>query len=69
MRYAARDKSPAASAAKFWGQEFLDAVDGMIGDAGQHVAQVSLGVEAVEFGGADQAVDRGGALAAGVRAC
>jgi hypothetical protein len=37
-------------------------VDGMIGDSRQHVAQVELWVETVEFGAADQAVDRGGAL-------
>ena len=42
------------------GQELLDAVDGMIGDAGQYVSEIHCGVEAVEFGGADQAVDRGG---------
>src|SRR5712664_1854099 len=44
------------------GQEFLDAVDRMIGDAGQHVAEIRFGVETVEFGGADQTVNRGGAL-------
>ena len=48
------------------GQEFLDAVDGMIGDAGQHVSEIRFGIETVEFGAADQAVDRGGALAAGI---
>jgi hypothetical protein len=41
----------------------------MVGDAGQHSAEIGFRVEAVEFGGADQAVDRGGALAAGIRAC
>ena len=50
-------------------QEFLDAVDRMIGDAGQHVEEIDFGVETVEFGGADQAVDRGGALAAHIGAC
>jgi len=39
----------------------------MIGDAGQNVAETGFGVEAVEFGGADQAVDRGGSLATGIR--
>ena len=50
------------------GQEFLDAVDRMVGDAGQHVAEIRFGIETVEFGGADQAVDRGGAFAAGIGA-
>jgi hypothetical protein len=40
----------------------------MIGDAGQHVSEIRFRVETVEFGGADQAVDRGGALAAGIGA-
>ena len=35
----------------------------MIGDAGQHVAEIRFGIEVVEFGGADQAVDGCGALA------
>jgi hypothetical protein len=48
------------------GQEFLDAVDRMIGDAGQHVSEIGFGIETVEFGAADQGVDRGGALAAGI---
>jgi len=49
------------------GHEFLNAVDGMVGDGGQHIAE--MGIEIVEIGGADQAVDRGGALAAGIGAC
>ena len=48
-------------------EEFLDAVDGMVGEAGEHVAQVALRIETVEFRGADQAVEGGGALAALVR--
>ena len=39
----------------------------MIGDAGQHVAEIGFGIETVEFSGADQAVDRGGAFATGIR--
>ena len=50
------------------GQELLDAIDRVIGDAGQHVSEIRFGIETVEFGGADQAVDRGGAFAAGIRA-
>ena len=34
----------------------------------EHVAQVGLGIEAVELGRLHQAVDRRSALAAGVRA-
>jgi hypothetical protein len=32
------------------GQKFADAIDRMIGDAGQNVAQISLRVEAIHFG-------------------
>src|SRR5258705_6866862 len=37
---------------------------GMRGEACQHVAQPSLGIDVVELGGLDQGVDRGGSLAA-----
>ena len=50
------------------GQEFFDAVDWMIGDAGQHVAEVGFGIKSVQVRGADQAVNCGGALAAGIGA-
>jgi hypothetical protein len=40
----------------------------MVGDAGQEVAQIGLGVEAVERRGLDQGVEDGRALAAAVRA-
>src|SRR5271155_2033793 len=49
-------------------QEILDAVDRMIGDAGQHISEIRFGIETVELGGADQAVDRGGTLTAGIGA-
>ena len=49
-------------------QEFFNAVDGMVGDAGQHVAEIGFGIETVELCAADQAVDRCGALAAGIGA-
>ncbi len=39
----------------------------MLGDAREHLAQIGLGIQAVEFRRADQAVDRRGTLAAGVR--
>jgi hypothetical protein len=38
----------------------------MLGDMGEHVTQVGLRVDIVEFGGADERVHRGGALAATV---
>ena len=50
-----RDKVP--------GQQFGDAVDGMVGDAFEDLAEIALGVEAVELGGAGQGIDRGGAFA------
>jgi hypothetical protein len=49
-------------------QEFGDTFDWVLVDVGEYVAQVGFGVEAIEFGGADQAVDRGSAFAASVRA-
>jgi len=49
------------------GQEFVDAVDGVIGDAGEHVAQVCFRIDVVQLRGADQAVDCGSAFAAGIR--
>src|SRR5512147_1395494 len=50
------------------GQEFGEAVDRVLGDASQDVAQVGFGVDAVQFARFDQAVDAGGALATGMRA-
>lgn len=50
------------------GQQLVDAVDGVIGDASEHLAQVRLRIESVEFGVADQGVDRCGTLTAGVGA-
>ena len=49
-------------------QQFVDPIDRVLGDALEHVAQVGLEVEAVELRGAEQGVDRGGALAAVVGA-
>ena len=46
----------------------LDAVDGVVGDAREHVAQVRFGIDVVQLGRAEQAVDSGGAFAAGVGA-
>jgi hypothetical protein len=50
------------------GQQLCDAVDPVIGDAAEHLAQVDFGIEAVELGAFNEGVDRGGALAAGVGA-
>ena len=50
------------------GQEIINPVGGMIGDMRQHVTQPGFGVDTVQLGGAEQRVDRGGALAAAVGA-
>ena len=50
------------------GQQFLNAIDGMIRNARQHFPQVSFGIEVIEFGAADQAVDCCGSLSAGIGA-
>jgi len=50
------------------GQEVVDAVERVVGDARQHMAQPSLGIDALEFGGADQRVYRGRTVAATVGA-
>ena len=49
------------------GQKVGDPIDWMIGDALDDETQIGFGVEAVEFGRADQAVDGSGAFAAGIR--
>lgn len=48
------------------GQHFVDARDGQIGDALQHVLQVAFRGDAVELGGADQRVDRRRRVSAGI---
>ncbi len=48
-------------------EQFFDAVDGMVGESGEHVAEVALWIEAVEFGGAGQAIEHGGAFTALIR--
>lgn len=50
------------------GQEIVDAVDGVIRDDVEDVAEVGFRVDAVEFGGTDEGVDRSGAVAAAVGA-
>jgi len=46
------------------GQQLLNAANGMVGEAGEYVAQVALWIEAIQFRGTDQAVEDGGALSA-----
>ncbi len=48
-------------------QKFVDAVDGMVGDAGEHLPQIGFGIETIELRRTDQAVDGCGALAARIR--
>jgi hypothetical protein len=49
-------------------QQFIDAIDGVLGDASDDVAQVGLGIKAIQFGGTNQSVDCGPAFAAAVGA-
>src|ERR1700729_2219808 len=48
------------------GQEFLDTVDRVIGDALQDMAKIEFGVEIVELSRAEQAVNGRRAFAAGI---
>ena len=50
------------------GQEVGDLPGRVIGDAGEHIGEVVLRVEAVEFGALDQRVERGGAATTGIGA-
>jgi hypothetical protein len=50
-------------------KQLLDAVDGVIGDARQHVPQIRFRGKAIQLGSADQTVDCGGAFTAGIRSC
>ena len=49
-------------------QVLVNAVDGVVGDLRQHMAQPSLGGDPVQLGGADQRGSRGGPFAAAVGA-
>jgi hypothetical protein len=46
------------------GQQLVDLTLGMVGDAVDGVAQPGFGIDLVELGGLDEAVDGGGAVAA-----
>jgi hypothetical protein len=50
------------------GQQLCDAVHRMVGDALQHLAQVGLGIEAVQLGGSEQAIESRGSFPTGVGA-
>ena len=50
----------------FPGQQFVDAVDGMVGVAGDDVGEPGCGFDAVEFGGFDQRKHDRGAPTASV---
>ena len=50
------------------GEQLRDAVDGVVGEAGEHGEQIAFWIEAVEFGRADQNVEDGGAPSASIRA-
>jgi len=50
---------PEANAVDVPRQQFCDAIDGMIGDALDHMPQICLGIETIRLGGFDEAVDRG----------
>lgn len=47
-------------------QQLVDAIDRMLGDASDDVAQVGLGIKAVQFGSADECIDFGATFAAAV---
>ena len=49
------------------GQRILNAIDGMPGIALQRRAQIGLGIKAVEFGGADEAVNGSRTFATRIR--
>ena len=49
-------------------KQFIDAIDGMLGDASDDVAEVGLGIKAIQFGGTNESVDCGPAFAAAVGA-
>jgi len=50
------------------GKQVADAIDGMVGDAGEHVAQIGLRVESAHLGGLDEGIHRCRANAAGIGA-
>ena len=49
-------------------QEFVDAIDRMVGDAGDDVGEIGLDIKAAHLRRLDDGVEGGGAPAAGVAA-
>src|SRR5215510_10714752 len=49
-------------------QQFVDPIDRVLCDDAQDGTKIALGVDAVQLGRADEAVDRGGPLAPSIRA-
>jgi len=49
-------------------QQFAYLIDRVVGNAREDMAQISLGIKAIEFGGRDQRVDRGASLTTAVGA-
>jgi len=49
------------------GQQFFDAVDGVLCDAGQYVPQVTLRIDSVQLGCSDQTVNCCGAFSTAIR--
>ena len=47
-------------------QQFCDAVDLVIGDAGEDIAEIGFWIDGTEFAGLDQGIDCGGTLASSV---
>ena len=56
MRWSGGGSSP-LRAGPMPGKQFVDSVDRVVGDAGEDIAQISLGIEAVQGGGLDQGVE------------
>jgi hypothetical protein len=49
------------------GQQLVDAVDGMIGDALEHMAQIEFRIEAIQLGCTQKGINRSRAFSAGIR--
>ena len=49
-------------------QELFDTIDRMFGDTGEHVAEIMLRVQAIQFRRSDKGIDRGGSFTAGIGA-
>lgn len=48
------------------GQQFFDAVNGMLRDAGEHLAQIEFWIHSVQLGAAHERVDGGCAMSSGI---